>query len=229
MGPRSRHASRAPCLSLSSFLNPMREIITLDVGGDANRSYCLVDEPGREAWCVDPSYGAPQILALLAARGLRLTEIFLTHTHPDHVATLPELQRATGARTWIHPLEKARVPAATALPGEGKLGQVPGTEVIFTPGHTPGGTCYRIGEALFTGDVLFVDWVGRSDFPGGDARALFQSLAKLRTLPPGLIIHPGHHYGSVETRTLGEEARVNKFFGCKDYVRFLSLLPELSE
>ncbi len=86
-----------------------------------------------------------------------------------------------------------------------------------------------MGEDLFTGDVLFVDWVGRSDFAGGDPLALFRSLARLRALPPRLMIRPGHHYGSVESRSLGEEIHLNKFFSCTDYDRFLSMQPELSE
>jgi len=206
----------------------MREIITLDVGGDANRSYCLLDSERRTAWCVDPSYGAAQILGLCARKGMRLTEIFLTHTHADHIATLPDLMRDTGARAWVHPLELESVPMATPIPAEGPLAKIPGVAAIFTPGHTPGGTCYRIGDALFTGDVLFVDWVGRCDFPGGDSRALFQSLAKLRSLPPELAIYPGHHYGCVESRHLGEEKKLNKFLNCRDYEKFLQLLPELA-
>jgi|WetSurMetagenome_2_1015567.scaffolds.fasta_scaffold15079_2 hydroxyacylglutathione hydrolase len=205
----------------------MRELITLDVGGDANRSYLLVDREDRTAWCVDPSYGAPQILKLCASEGLRLTEVLLTHTHGDHVATLPDLVAATGARVWVHPLEARRMAGATALPREGSLRELEGVEAIFTPGHTPGGTCYRFGGDLFTGDVLFVDWVGRSDFAGGDPRRLFESLARLRTLDPALAVRPGHHYGTVESRRLGDEVRLNKFFACTDYDRFLALQPEL--
>jgi glyoxylase-like metal-dependent hydrolase (beta-lactamase superfamily II) len=205
----------------------MREIITLDVGGDANRSYCLLDAERRTAWCVDPSFGAVAILALCTQRQVRLTEILLTHTHGDHVATLPDLVRATRARVWVHPLELARAPGAVTLPEEGPLPEVPGVETLYTPGHTPGGTCYLVGDALFTGDVLFVDWVGRCDLPGGDSRALFRSLAKLRSLQSDVAIYPGHHYGSVESRRLGEEIRLNKFLQCRDYGKFMGLLPEL--
>lgn len=206
----------------------MREILTLDAGGDANRSYCLLDSEKRTAWCVDPSFGAGQILALCDQRGVRLTEIFLTHTHADHIATLPDLLGATGARVWVHPLELDRAPMATPIPAEGPMAEIPEVEAIFTPGHTPGGTCYRVGNALFTGDVLFVDWVGRCDFPGGDSRALFRSLARLRSLPDELILHAGHHYGTVEKRLLGEEKKLNKFLNCQDYEQFLRLLPELA-
>ena len=66
------------------------------------------------------------------------------------------------------------------------------------------------------------------ELSGGDSRALFQSLARLRSLPPELDIYPGHHYGTVESRCLGDEIRLNKFLNCTDYEKFLRLLPELA-
>ncbi len=206
----------------------MREIVTLDVGGDGNRSYVILDRADGSAWCVDPSYGARAVLQTCRKAGCALRDVLLTHTHQDHIATVPELRKILGVRVWVHRNELSQVPGAVALPGEGPLGAVPGLEVIETPGHTPGGVCYRVDDALFTGDVLFVDWVGRWDFPGGDGRALFSSLGKLKMLPRRLVIHPGHHYGCQETRTLGEELLRNKFFACDDFDRFAALLPELT-
>lgn len=206
----------------------MTELLTIDAGGDSNRTYLLFPEGGG-ALCVDPSYAGPFVLEACASRGRRLTEILLTHTHADHIASVPDLVRTTGSRVWVHRLEQRSVWGAVPLPREGPIPGLPEVEAVFAPGHTPGGTCYRIGDDLFTGDVLFVDWVGRSDFSGGDCAALFASLAKLRTLPGGLTIRPGHHYGSVESRTLAEEVLRNKFLACTDYAAFLKMVPELSE
>jgi glyoxylase-like metal-dependent hydrolase (beta-lactamase superfamily II) len=206
----------------------MLHIVTIDAGGDANRSYLIYPEHAQEAWCVDPSYAAGAILDTCSRDGKRLTEVLLTHTHGDHVATLDRLRAGRDLRVWIHPLEAAHIKGAVPLPGEGPIPGLGGAEAIHTPGHTPGGVCYRVGGALFTGDLLFVDWIGRTDLPGGDPAAMFQSLAKLRTLPPELAIHPGHHYGSVESRSLGEELAANKFLACTDYAAFLRLLPELT-
>jgi hydroxyacylglutathione hydrolase len=208
----------------------MDEVLTLDAGGDANRSYLLPRSRKGEAWCVDPSYAAGRILALCRSGGLTLTNILLTHTHEDHVATAPELAAATGARIWVHPRERSVPRGACLLPsGGGPVPELPGLTVIETPGHTPGGVCYVAGPDLFTGDVLFVDWVGRCDFPGGDPRSLFESLSKLRGLDASLAIRPGHHYGSLESRRLGDEVRLNKFLACDDFDAFLRLLPELAE
>jgi glyoxylase-like metal-dependent hydrolase (beta-lactamase superfamily II) len=102
-------------------------------------------------------------------------------------------------------------------------------EVLFTPGHTRGSACFLWGDHLFTGDTLFVDWVGRADLPGGDPAALFSSLGRLKALPGHLRLHPGHDYGAVPSRTLGEEVRLNRFLACTDFESFLKLLPELAE
>ena len=208
----------------------MPEVLTIDAGGDLNRSYLVPSPREGEAWCVDPSYAADQVLALCGTNKWKLTDILLTHTHGDHVATAPELTAATGARLWVHPREMS-VPRGAALlpPGGGPVPGLSGVTFLETPGHTPGGVCYVVGPDLFTGDVLFVDWVGRCDFPGGDAEALFESLAKLRSLAPSLVVRPGHHYGCQESRRLGDEIRLNKFLACSDFAAFLRLLPELAE
>jgi hydroxyacylglutathione hydrolase len=207
----------------------MLQVVTIDAGGDANRAYCILDPENRAAWCVDPSYAGAEVLAAASGAGCPLTDVFLTHTHGDHIASVGDLAVRPGVRIWCHSAEVHRVPKATPLPGEGPIPGIAAVEAIFTPGHTPGGVCYRAGDALFTGDTLFVDWVGRADFQGGDPLRLFESLRKLRALPGHLVIHPGHHYGRRETRTLEEEIRLNKFLACTDYGHFLSLLPELSE
>ncbi len=208
----------------------MPQILTIDAGGDANRSYVVLYPADHTAWCIDPSYGAARVLKACREAGCRLVEVFLTHTHGDHIASLPELLAAGDERPriWVHRAEARHVPEAAVIESEGPLPGLEEISVLFTPGHTPGGVCYRVGSDLFTGDVLFVDWIGRTDLPGGDPRAMFDSMARLRALPEGLVIRPGHHYGSTESRSLGEEIARNRFLACTDYQRFLSLLPELT-
>jgi len=206
----------------------MDEIATLDAGGDENRTYVVLSRSRGVAWCVDPSYAASAVLSLCRKAGCRLTDVLLTHTHGDHTATLPELRAASDPRVWVHWTERAIPAGSSLIEADGPLPGLPEVRALHSPGHTPGGVCYLYDGALFTGDVLFVDWVGRADLPGGDPRALFDSLARLRSLPSALVIHPGHHYGTVEKRTLGEEAILNKFLACAEYERFLELLPELT-
>jgi glyoxylase-like metal-dependent hydrolase (beta-lactamase superfamily II) len=89
-------------------------------------------------------------------------------------------------------------------------------EVISTPGHTPACVCYRIGEAVFVGDTLFMPDYGsaRCDFPGGDAATLYRSIRKLLALPPETRLHLCHDYpGSDRTpqwvSTVAEQKRDN--------------------
>jgi hydroxyacylglutathione hydrolase len=204
-------------------------VVTLDAGGDANRAYLLLPAGREEAWCVDPSFGAGAVEEACRIRGRRLAHILLTHCHSDHTAGVEPLRKLFPCRVWCHPSEILRVRGAESIPGEGILEAVPEVEVFFTPGHTPGSVCYRCGNYLFSGDTLFVDWVGRADFQGGDAAALFRSLARIRSLPGHLAVLSGHDYGSVPSRTLAEEIKKNRFLACTDYEEFLRLLPELAE
>lgn len=206
----------------------MAEVVVLDAGGDANRAYVVLSREERRAFCVDPSYAAEAVARLCRESGCALTDVLLTHSHRDHWASLPELVEAFGPRVFVHPAEGGPPAGAMYLEAEGPLPSLPAVEVLFTPGHSPGGVCYRFEDRLFTGDTLFVDWVGRWDLPGGSGEALHRSLGRLRALDPALKIHPGHHYGTVESRTLAEEARVNRFFRETNLRAFLALLPELA-
>lgn len=205
------------------------EVLTLDAGGDANRTYLILPGGRAEAWCVDPSFGERAIAETCRQRNRPLAHVLLTHTHSDHTAGVAALRAAFGCKVWCHPEEMRRVPGAEPVPDEGPLPGLLEVEALFTPGHTPGSTCYRVDGHLFTGDTLFVDWVGRADFSGGDAGALFHSLGLLRALPGHLVLHPGHDYGAVPSRTLAEEIRHNRFLACTDYPKFLALLPELAD
>jgi glyoxylase-like metal-dependent hydrolase (beta-lactamase superfamily II) len=104
-------------------------------------------------------------------------------------------------------------------------------EVIPTPGHTPACVSYRIGDALFTGDVLFMDdyGTGRTDFPNGSAEAMYESVTRLYQLPDDTRVFPGHDYqpSGREVRfqtTIGAEKRNNPQLAAhtsrEDFVRF---------
>ena len=80
--------------------------------------------------------------------------------------------------------------------------------VIFTPGHTAGSVCVRLGSLLFTGDTLFAGDIGRTDLFGGDEQQMKASLKKLAQLPHDLKIYPGHGPAS----TIGRELMSNPYF-----------------
>ena len=203
------------------------QVITVRADGDNNLSYLVRPKPDGGYVCIDPSYGGDDILKELQRLGGCLDSILLTHAHGDHISDVGILVVNSGAAVYQHHAENRHFPGAREIGRDGAANCPCGVEAIITPGHTPGSTCYRIGDNLFTGDTLFVDWIGRCDFTGGDPAAMFESLKRLRVLPDDLSIYPGHDYGCVPSRSLGEEKRLNRFLACESYVEFLKLLPEL--
>jgi len=83
---------------------------------------------------------------------------------------------------------------------------------LHAPGHTPGSTVFSLGGAIFSGDVLFVNAIGRCDFAGGDPRQMFHSLKRIRALGDEVTLYPGHDYGDVKVSSIGREKEKNPYF-----------------
>jgi len=114
------------------------------------------------------------------------------------------------AATWGFPPAAAPGSVLDLADGERLALGEESLEVIHTPGHSPGGVCYRGGDDLWSGDTLFAGSVGRTDLPGGDVDALFRSIKeKLFTLGDTVQFHPGHGPAGL----LGDERRANPFVG----------------
>ncbi|HEX6388504.1 MAG TPA: MBL fold metallo-hydrolase [Solirubrobacteraceae bacterium] len=190
----------------------------------------LVRPPGGDhAVIVDPGEEAPRLLQAIEDAGVTLDAILLTHTHFDHVGAVAPIARATGAPVYCPQLEVPvlqDVMAFVPWPGFGPYESwdpehtVAGGEtlelagltfdVIFTPGHSPGHVTYAVrGEAaLFSGDVLFENSVGRIDLPGGDGPTLMRSIASLlERFGDDTVVYPGH----MGITTLGRERASNPF------------------
>ena len=185
------------------------EVVQLEVG--LLQNFCEVIGCPRtgEAALVDPAFEVDRLLREATRRGWRVTTIFLTHTHDDHVAGLDEAAELTGATVRCHPLElaAARVHAPRVIPvaddewvplGAGAV------RAIYAPGHTPGCVCWFIAEpaALLTGDVLFVGSCGSAS----DPRAMVDTLQRrIGALPEHTRVYPGHDYGKTPTSSLAWE------------------------
>ena len=189
----------------------------------------LCNEATREAIVVDPGDDIPRILAALAKHRLTLRRILITHAHIDHIAGAQQLKQITGAPIFYNQAdlfmvammdEQAAwlgVPLPEVAPpdddlADGASAGIEGlrTDVLHTPGHTPGSICLYLPDhaLLLAGDTLFAGTVGRTDLPGGNPRQLIASIHdKLMPLPEVTLVVPGHGYST----SIGAERETNPF------------------
>lgn len=182
---------------------------------------------------------ADDLLGFVADQGLSVDWVLETHAHADHLSAAPYLKEKTGAPIGIGAriteVQRTFAPVfgLDDVSGDGRefdrlfrdgetiaLGGLQ-VQVMHTPGHTPACVSYRIGEAVFVGDTLFMPDYGtaRADFPGGDARTLYRSIHRLLALPDATRLYlchdykaPGRDHFAWET-TVGEEKTHNIHVG----------------
>jgi glyoxylase-like metal-dependent hydrolase (beta-lactamase superfamily II) len=214
-------------------------------------SYLVWDSASMEGAVIDPVLDfdhrsgaasvafAKTILAAAQKAGVTIRSVLETHAHADHLSAAPYIKLKTGAKVCIgeHIRDVQRIfrPVFNALDvsGEGaefdhlfkdgeqfKIGTLEG-EVIYTPGHTPACVSYKIGDAVFVGDTMFMPDYGtaRADFPGGDARMLYRSIQRILSLPAATRLFMCHDYKApgrdqyVWETTVGEEKEHNVHVG----------------
>src|SRR5438132_7596496 len=197
-------------------------VIQMKVGRMENFVYLLGEPVAREGLVVDSGWEIQPILEAAESVRTRIKYVVATHGHFDHTTTLHELAEKCGAEILIHessPLEGRRLRGDDQIFLGGES-----VRVIHTPGHTEDSICLYDGKNLFTGDTLFIGGWGRTDLPGGSAEKLFTSIhGSIMGFPDTTVIYPGHDYGAVTHRTLGEEARSNKALLASDLKSFLRL------
>jgi len=196
------------------------KVFQIPVGPMQNFAYLIADEKSREAMAVDSGWETEPITKLASSEGIRVKYVCATHGHYDHVTTMGRLASELGAATVAFEGSKVN-PKVSVRDGDVlRLGES-GVKVIHTPGHTEDSVCYYDGIHLFTGDTLFIEAWGRTDLPGGSAAKLFSSLHEvIMRLPENTVIYPGHDYGSVPFRTLGEESRKNPALRARTLAEF---------
>jgi|SRR5581483_10312886 len=200
----------------------MRTVETVlgDIGGYEVKGYVVADQQAGEAVIVDTGYSPLRMLKLLESRGLKLTAICLTHGHSDHAGGLDRLLERwsvpvyLGAEDasmlgWRPPRESFR-PVQDGERHQLQVGEVR-IELVRTPGHTPGGLCFRATgpttNACFVGDTLFAGSIGRSN-PFSLYPAQLDSVRRsLMTLPADTVLFPGHGPAT----TVREERAHNPF------------------
>ena len=144
-------------------------------------SYLVGCEAKGIAAVIDPDREIQKYLDVAQSRGLKITHIIETHLHADHVSGNTDLAVRTGADIYVHEASGAEYPHKPLREEDVlELGNIR-LHVLHTPGHTPGSICLLAEGHLFSGDTLFASSVGRTDTPGGDARALAASITSSGT------------------------------------------------
>ena len=173
-----------------------------------NFSYIIADEDSKEAAVVDSSYNADEIIKIIKQEKLKLKYIINTHGHSDHTAGNTELASDFAAKLVAH--KQSKIPHDISsrrrrLLSVGKIS----IKIIYTPGHTADSICLLVdNQKLLTGDTLFVGECGRTDFPGGNAKNMYESLfGKLLKLDDDVEVYPGHDYGIKPSSTIGEQRK----------------------
>jgi sulfur dioxygenase len=196
-------------------------------------TYLVGDDEAKVAALIDPV--AEQVerdLARVTAHGLKLVHTIETHVHADHVTGGAALTERTGSKPVVHRDSPVTCDAVRLAQGDRfAIGGVV-LEVLETPGHTPESLSFVLatdeGARVFTGDALLIGAVGRTDFQGGDAGALFDSIhTRLFTLPDATRVFPAHDYKGRTSSTIGEEKRDNARVAGKTRDEFIALMNAL--
>lgn len=211
-----------------SGMNPLPLIIKqMEIGPMQNYVYLIGDRDAGVAAVVDPGWEPQTILDAAAKVGLKLTHIFITHTHFDHINAVEEVLKKTDAQVCVHKDEAPFLKFAkknilrTEAGQKVKVGNME-IEFLHTPGHSPGSQCFLVQGNLISGDTLFINACGRTDLPGGDPQQLYHSLHDcLAKLPPGTILFPGHNYAQRPTSTIGDEKKENPYLAAQSLDQFL--------
>ncbi|MET0159669.1 MAG: MBL fold metallo-hydrolase, partial [Acidimicrobiales bacterium] len=207
-----------------------------------NFVYLIGDRESGEAVVIDPAYGIKDLLGILDEDGMTLTGALATHYHPDHVggdmagysiAGVAELLRLRPVPIHVQSDEAEWVKRVTGADDSDlvthtsgdvvQAGAIP-IELIHTPGHTPGSQCFLVDNRLVAGDTLFLEGCGRTDLPGGDPRALYESLTqKLAKVPDDATLYPGHLYSPEPSQSMGETRQFNFVFKPKTEEQWLAM------
>ena len=182
-------------------------------GSVGTNCYFLINTQTQETVIIDPADDAPMLSAKLKEKNLKPAAILLTHGHYDHIMAVEELRKEYGIPVIAHEEEKqilenprGNLSTMIGMPFTMKADRFVKDEellvtagfsirVLHTPGHTIGGCCYYLADEnlLFSGDTLFWESVGRTDFPTGSMSALVRSIKeKLMVLPESTRVYPGH-------------------------------------
>jgi glyoxylase-like metal-dependent hydrolase (beta-lactamase superfamily II) len=193
-----------------------------------NFVYLIGDRETGDAVAVDPAYAPGELVDVLEADGMHLVGALATHYHADHVggslfghdiAGVTDLLEKTSVPIHVQRAESPWVVRAAGVSKDDlveheaddvlEVGDIR-IRMLHTPGHTPGSQCFLVDGRLVAGDTLFLNGCGRTDLPGSDPAAMYDSLLnRLGRLPDDTVVYPGHLYSEDPSGTLGDTKRWN--------------------
>lgn len=193
-------------------------------------TYLIVDDHTKKAALIDPvDSQLDRYIQMLSDLGVQLKYALETHVHADHVTASGMLRQRLGIQTAVS--QQCGATSADLQLNDGdelKLGQQL-IKVIATPGHTAGSVSYLWQDRVFTGDALLINGCGRTDFQGGDAGTLYDSITqRLFMLPDETLMYPGHDYQGRWVSCIGQEKAINARLAGKSRDEFISIMQQLN-
>ena len=195
-----------------------------------NFAYLLGDKRSGECVIIDPAYAVNELVAIAERDGMKITGALASHYHADHIGGsmmghtiegITSLLENHQVPIHINVHEAPWVVRTTGVSESDLVVHESGDEIlvgdlpitfIHTPGHTPGSQCFLAAGCLVSGDTLFLDGCGRTDLPGSDVEAMYESLTLLASLPDETIVLPGHKYSEPPAARLSDVKEFNYVF-----------------
>ncbi len=192
-------------------------------------TYFIVDETSREALLIDPVASQINIyMELLASSNAQLKYAIETHVHADHITASGQLREKLAVQTGVSALCGAESADLQLKHNDILMLGAQQIKVIATPGHTAGSVSYVWNDRIFTGDALLINGCGRTDFQGGDAGVLYDSITqKIFSLPDETLIYPAHDYHGKRVSCVGQEKSINTRLANQTRAQFIAMMNAL--
>lgn len=192
-------------------------------------TYLIVDEDSREAVLIDPVSGhIDTYIQLISELNAQLKYSIETHVHADHITASGQLREKLAVQTGVSALCGAASADMQLKENDILVLGKQQIKVIATPGHTAGSVSYLWQDRVFTGDALLINGCGRTDFQGGDAGILYDSITqKIFSLPDETLVYPAHDYHGKRVSCVGQEKNINPRLAHQTREQFMQMMNAL--